>query len=89
MGQGTANTGLSVVLALVALTLILFVVGLVLRRRGMIRSRGAALGWAVLTILPLFGSGFLLWSKHQVEKVSGETQEGVNELPQRPDGNPG
>jgi len=79
MGQGTANTGLGIVLALVAASLILFAIGMVLRRRGAFRSRGAALAWAVLTVLPLFGSGFYLWTKHQVEKTTGETQEGVNE----------
>ncbi|MCD2325142.1 hypothetical protein LQ953_14060 [Sphingomonas sp. IC-56] len=81
MGQGTANTGMGVVLALVAATVLLFVIGMVLRKRGMLRSRGASLGWAILTLLPLFGSGFVLWTKHQVEKTTGETREGVNELP--------
>lgn len=81
MGQGTANTGMGVVLALVAATVLLFAIGMVLRKRGMLRSRGAGLGWAILTLLPLFGSGFFLWTKHQVEKASGETREGVNEVP--------
>ncbi|MBB5711419.1 hypothetical protein [Sphingomonas xinjiangensis] len=87
MGQGTANTGISVVLALVAATVLLFALGMALRKRGMLRSRGASLGWAILTLLPLFGSGFFLWSKHQVEKTTGETQKGVNELPPRQQGN--
>jgi hypothetical protein len=87
MGQGTANTGMGIVLALVAASLILFVIGMVIRRRGGLRSRGAALGWAILTILPLFGSGFFLWTKHQVEQATGETKSGVNELPPGQRGN--
>lgn len=81
MGQGTANTGMAVIYALVALTVILFALGMILRKRGMLRSRGAALVWAILTILPLFGSGFFLWTKHQVEQATGETKSGVNEAP--------
>lgn len=79
MGQGTANTGMGIVLALVLATIVLFILGMVLRRRGKLASSGAALGWAILTLLPLFGSGFFLFSKHQVEKTNGVTQEGVNE----------
>jgi hypothetical protein len=79
MGQGTANAGMGVVLALVAASIVLFAIGMVLRRRGALRSRSAGLGWAILTLLPLFGSGFFLWTKHQVEKTTGETREGVNE----------
>ena len=86
MGEGTANTGMGVVLALVAASLILFAVGMMLRRRGSLRSRGPALAWALLTVLPLFGSGLYLWTKHQVEKTTGETREGVNEPgPGQPD----
>lgn len=81
MGQGTANTGMGVVLALVAASVLLFVLGMVLRKRDMLRSRNAGLGWAILTLLPLFGSGLVFWTKHQVEKTTGETREGVNELP--------
>ena len=87
MGQGTANTGMGIVLALVAATILLFVIGMVLRRRGSLRSRGASLAWAILTLLPLFGSGFYLWTKHQLEKSTGETREGVNELPPGQQGN--
>ena len=87
MGQGTANTGMAVVYALVAATVILFVLGMILRKRGMLRTRGPALAWAILTILPLFGSGFYLWTKHQVEQASGETQSGVNEAPSPEQGN--
>jgi uncharacterized membrane protein len=87
MGQGTANSGLAVVYLLVAATVALFAIGLVLRRRGMLRTRGAALGWAILTILPLFGSGFYLMTKHQVEQATGETRSGVNEAPSPEQGN--
>lgn len=82
MGPGTANTGMAVVLALVVASIVLFAIGMILRRRGVLRSRGAALGWAILTLLPLFGSGFFLLTKHQVDKTTGVTQEGVNELPE-------
>jgi hypothetical protein len=72
---------MGIVLALVALTLVLFVLGMVLRRRGVLTTRGATLGWAILTLLPLFGSGFFLFTKHQVEYATGETRSGVNEPP--------
>jgi hypothetical protein len=52
-----------------------------LKKTGKLTSRGAALAWAILTILPLFGAGFAMMTKHSVEIVTGETQSGVNEPP--------
>lgn len=37
----------------IILPVILFLVGLVLRRRGVLKTRGAMIGWFVLCILPL------------------------------------
>jgi len=71
----------AIILGLVVLSLILFAIGLLLRRRGMLRTRGAVYLWAALVILPLAGSGLLLFVKHQVEYATGETQPGVSEDP--------
>lgn len=60
--NGPGNPILWIVLALVAASVVLFVIGLLLRRSGTIASRGAALAWGILTILPLFGGGVLLFS---------------------------
>jgi hypothetical protein len=67
-----AGTPIGLIVALVAVCLVLLVIGLMLRRRGMLRSRGAALAWAILTIAPLFGSGAILYGKHQIERANGQ-----------------
>ena len=59
------------ILLLVAACLVLLVIGLALHRRGSLRSRGAAIGWAILTIAPLFGAGLLLYGHHQIEMMQG------------------
>ena len=76
--NGPGNPILQVLLLCVAASLILAIVGFVLRRRGMLRARGPALGWAILTVLPLFGAGFAMFTKHQVELATGETPVGKN-----------
>ena len=65
------GTPIGPIVALVAACLILLVIGLLLRRRGMLRSRGAALAWAILTIAPLFGSGVVFFTKHQIDRAEG------------------
>jgi len=44
------------------LCVILLVIGLVLHRKGVLQSRAAALAWAVLTILPLFAGGWVIFT---------------------------
>lgn len=80
MGQnGTGNPVLGVVLALIVASILLAIIGFLLRGRGKLRTRNAALGWAILCVLPLFGAG-LAWNiKHDVENATGETRSGVNE----------
>ncbi|MFW2830862.1 hypothetical protein [Sphingomonas sp. ID0503] len=68
---------IGIVIALLALSVILLLLGFRLRRRGALASRGAALGWAVLTILPVFGAAALFFGKHQVERATGEEQAGT------------
>jgi hypothetical protein len=51
----------------------------VLHGRGKLTNSRAALAWAILTILPLFGAGFVYMTKHQVEQATGVTKSGVNE----------
>jgi peptidoglycan/LPS O-acetylase OafA/YrhL len=60
--NGPGNPIVWVVLALVAASVVLFVIGMLLHRSGTLGSRGAAAAWGVLTILPLFGGGILLFS---------------------------
>jgi len=80
MGEnGPGNPILGVLMACVAASIILAIIGFVLHRRGMLRARGPALAWAILTIVPLFGAGFFLFAKHGVEAATGETQARVNE----------
>jgi hypothetical protein len=76
--MGGDNPVFGIMYGLVGLTLVLLIIGAVLHRRGLLTSRPAALGWAVLTILPLFGAGFAMMTKHQVEQAQGVTQSGKN-----------
>ncbi|SFS01393.1 hypothetical protein [Sphingomonas jatrophae] len=60
-----------IVYLLVAVSVVLLVAGLVMRRRGALRSRGAAIGWAVLTVLPLVIAGLAFRGKHVAEDATG------------------
>ena len=62
-------------------SLLIVAVGLAMRRRGQLRSPGAALIWAVLCITPLFGAGALFFTKHVAEEATGVTKPGVNHDP--------
>jgi len=77
--NGPGNPILGVLLACVAASLILAVIGFVLRGRGKLSTRGPALGWAILTIAPLFGAGLAVYAKHSVDQASGATKSGINE----------
>ena len=74
----------AILLALVVVSLILVGIGFALRRRGALRSRPAALGWAVLCIVPLFGAGLAMAVHHAVEDATGRTRSGVNGDPRHP-----
>jgi len=76
--NGPGNPILQVLLLCVAASVALAAIGFLLRRRGMLRTRGPALGWAVLTILPLFGAGFAMMTSHAVGEATGETRSGQN-----------
>lgn len=76
--NGPGNPILQVLMLCVLASLILAALGFWLRSRGKLRARGPALGWAILTILPLFGAGFAMMTKHQVEIATGETPIGEN-----------
>ena len=82
MGPGTSSPPLTILFGLVALSVILFAVGLILRRRGGLASRGALLAWAILAIAPLFGAGAVMFTKHSAGLVSGEVEPGQNYPPQ-------
>lgn len=81
MGNGTGNDILVPLLLCVGSSIVLAALGMWLHRQRKLTSRGAALVWAVVTILPLFGAGFLMMSKHVVEQATGETQSSVSERP--------
>ncbi|SFP99889.1 hypothetical protein [Sphingomonas rubra] len=81
MGNGTGNDILVLLLLCVGGSIVLAALGIWLHRQRKLTSRGAALVWAIVTVLPLFGAGFLMMSKHVVEQATGETQSGVNEEP--------
>lgn len=71
MIDGNINPLISIVVLLVASALLL-IVGVMMKN--LLRSRVAALAWAILTVAPLFGGGFLLFGNHQVQGVSDETR---------------
>ena len=79
--NGPGNQIFGVLLGLIALTAVLLVIGMLLHRRGALGSRPAAFGWAILTIMPLFGGGFLYATKHVVEQATGVTKSNVNTPP--------
>jgi peptidoglycan biosynthesis protein MviN/MurJ (putative lipid II flippase) len=76
--NGPGNPILQVLLLCVIASVALAAIGFWLRGRGMLRQPVPALGWAILTILPLFGAGFAMFAKHGVEQATGETKAGVN-----------
>jgi len=79
MGSGgPGNPILQVLLLCVLGSVALAAIGFFLRSRGMLRTRGPALGWAILTILPLFGAGFAMMTSHVVADATGETRPGQN-----------
>ncbi|PAX07645.1 hypothetical protein [Sphingomonas lenta] len=59
-------------------SILLAIIGFVLRSRGKLRAQGPALAWAILTILPLFGAGAAMFTKHEVEHAVGVTNSGDN-----------
>lgn len=81
MGNGTGNDILVLLLLCVGGTIVLAALGMWLHRQRTLTSRPAALIWAIITILPLFGAGFLMMSKHVVDQSTGVTQSGVNKGP--------
>ncbi len=76
--MGPGNQIFIVLLGLVGLSIALLVIGLLLHRRGALASRPVALGWAILTVLPLFGGGIVYATKHVVEQATGVTKSNVN-----------
>ena len=62
----------------IAASILLAIIGFVLRSRGKLRAQGPAVGWAVLTVLPLFGAGAAMFTKHEVEHAIGVTNSGDN-----------
>lgn len=76
--NGPGNPILQVLLLCVFASVALAALGFFLRKRGMLRTRGPALGWAILSVLPLFGAGFAMMTSHTIADATGETQAGRN-----------
>jgi uncharacterized membrane protein len=79
--MGTNGPGNPIILYLfiaVAASVALAAIGYAMRKRGKLRQPGPALVWAIVTILPLFGAGALMFTKHAAEQVTGETKSGDN-----------
>ncbi|HEU0043212.1 hypothetical protein [Sphingomonas sp.] len=81
--NGGETSILAPLLLAVAATVALAAIGFALKRRGKLRGRGAALGWAVLTVLPLFGSGAAMFVSHLADEASGRTKSGVSDFEAR------
>lgn len=82
-GDGPVNGIFIPLLAAVALSALLVVLGFVLHRRGHFVRRGPAMAWAILAILPLFGAGAVMFTKHMVDEATGKTQSGKSEYDSR------
>lgn len=54
---------IAALLLLTAISIILLVIGLLLHRKGTLRSRGASLVWAIITIVPVFVGGWIFLSQ--------------------------
>ncbi|HEX8381787.1 MAG TPA: hypothetical protein VF592_00280 [Sphingomonas sp.] len=76
--NATTNPILINLFLCIGASILLAVVGLVLHRRGKLAARGPAMIWAIVTILPLFGAGALMFGKHGVEQATGVTKAGEN-----------
>jgi len=81
VGEGTNSPILGALLACVAASIALVVLGFWLRRTGRLTTRRAALLWAILSIVPLFGAGALMFGKHSVQMASGEHKSGKDSSP--------
>lgn len=81
MGTNEAgNPILGVLIACAAATVLLAALTVWLGRHRKLSRRGS-LAMAVVAMLPLFGAGFLMATKHQVEIATGETPSGKNVVP--------
>ncbi len=76
--NATVNPILINLFLCIGATLLLAVIGWVLHKRGKLSARGPAMIWAVVTVLPLFGAGAIMFGKHEVEQATGVTKSGVN-----------
>jgi hypothetical protein len=63
------NAPIGILVLLTALSLALLAIGLVLHRKGTLRSRGASLVWAIVTVLPVFAGGWLILSPHDTRPM--------------------
>lgn len=79
MGTNATTNPILLTLGLcIAASILMAIIGFALRSRGKLARRGPAMIWAVLTILPLFGAGAAMFTKHGVDRASGVTNSGEN-----------
>jgi hypothetical protein len=60
----TPASPIGFVVALTLLSLVLLALGIWLHRKGSLRSRGASLVWAIVTIAPVFVGGWIFIGQH-------------------------
>ena len=84
MGDGPGYGIFVPLFGAVALSALLAAIGFAMRKRGRLRTRGPALIWAILTVLPLFGAGAVMFTRHLADEVTGKTKPGVSDYRARP-----
>ncbi len=68
---------LPLIVLLLLLSAAIVAVGLRMRHRGHLRSRTAVTLWALLCLLPLFGTGLAVFTSDQIGLATGETKTGA------------
>ena len=76
--NATINPILVNMLLCVGATLLLAIIGWVLHKRGKLSAKRPAMIWAIITVLPLFGAGAIMFGKHEIEHATGVTNSGEN-----------
>jgi asparagine N-glycosylation enzyme membrane subunit Stt3 len=78
MGEGTTGSIYGVVLLLVVASLAIFSLGLYLRKTDKLKSRKGGLLFALLSVAPLFGGGFVMFAHHMEMFAEGVTKPSVH-----------
>lgn len=78
MGEGIYNPpAIMVMLLFLSISLIVLIVGTLLRRRGRLRTRGAGLAWAVLVVTPAIAASAVYWAEAGTEVATSDAGSGA------------